>query len=103
MPWWVGTIIGAACLVTLNGIKQGIDLNFINFWLLFPLLAGVQLGFWYGFRYAPNFINCWFIGSAMSGVLGLAAGLLFFDKHITANSLTGVILVFCGAYFLARG
>lgn len=103
MPWWIGTLIGALFLVTSNSLRRGMDITWLNMAYILPFQVVITLGFWYGFRHAPNFITCWFIGSAISGILGLAAGLILFDKHITLESFVGVVLVFCGAFFLARG
>ena len=100
MPWYYGTIIGALGLVTLNSMKRGMDLTFVNFLILLMPLMVAQMGFWYGFRHAPKFINCWFLGTACTASLGIFSGLIFFDHVLTLKTVAGVVAILIGAGLL---
>ena len=105
MQWWIGTIFGCFSLVTLNSLKSTMNLSFKNFWILFPLLVCVQLGYWYGFKFGRpivGFASVWFIGSAINAVLAILAGILIFEKEITSNVYLGVGLVIMGSYLLVK-
>jgi len=105
MQWWIGTIFGCFSLVTLNSLKSTMNLSFKNFWILFPLLVCVQLGYWYGFKFGRpivGFASVWFIGSAINAVLAILAGILIFEKEITLNVYLGIGLVIMGSFLLVK-
>jgi len=105
MPWWVGTIFGSLSLVALNSLKSTMTLNFKNFWILFPLLCCVQLGYWYGFKVGRpiiGFAPVWFAGSGFNAILAILAGLIFFEKQLTLTVFMGVCLVIFGSYLLVK-
>ena len=102
MPWWIGTIIACFSLAIMNGLQRGFDLSLKNFFILAPFLLLVQVGFWYGFRHSPYFINVWFFGSGCTAVLGVTLGLLFFDKVLSVDVFLGVSFVLLGAWLLVK-
>ena len=103
--WWLGTIFGSLSLVALNSLKSTMNLSFKNFWILFPLLVCVQLGYWYGFKFGRpivGFASVWFIGSGFNAILAILAGLLIFHKAITLNVYCGIALVMIGSFLLVK-
>ena len=96
MPWYYYTFLGALSLTILNSMKRVLYVNVQNFVLLFPILCMVQWGFWRGFEKAPSFIQCWFIGSAMTAIFGFTAGVLVFGESVTWLKGLGILLVLAG-------
>ena len=100
MPWWLGTLLGSVSLAAKNSMSRTLDMTPINIALMqIPLLAAGMF-YWYGFRHAPKFVNCWFLGTAFNAAIAIVLGLLFFDKSISGNTAAGVACVITGAYLL---
>jgi len=100
IPWWIGTLLGSASLAVKNSLSRMWDMTPMNIVLMqIPLLAAGMF-YWYGFRNAPKFVNCWFLGTAFNALIAIALGLLFFDKTISGNTFAGITCVLAGAYLL---
>lgn len=102
MPWWIGTLLGSIALAVKNSLSRMWDMTPQNIALLQIPLILAGLFYWYGFRNAPKFINCWFLGTAFNTLSAFILGKLFFDKAITERTIIAVILISIGAYLLAR-
>jgi len=102
MPWYYGTIIGAFSLAILNSLTRVLPITFKS-WLIIaiPLLA-CNLGFWYGFKHSPQFVGCWFLGTALTAVLALPLGIFIFDKGFSLATAAGIAMVLFGAYLLVK-
>lgn len=101
--WWVGTVIGAISLVMLNTYERVHHITDLRSHLfVVPLLIIMNLSFWSGFLYAPSFIQAWFIGSAMCAVGAWLAHLFILKEPICLMHIVGFVLVFAGAFLLAR-
>lgn len=100
IPWWVGTIVGALSLAGLNALKRTLDITTINLLIMSIPIIICNVGFWYGFRYAPKFTVCWFTGSCMTAVLGILLSVAVFDKVLHWNHWLGVSLALAGVFIL---
>jgi len=102
IPWNIGTILGSVALAVKNSMSRVLDLTFLNFiYMQVPLvLAGVF--YWYGFRHAPKFINCWFLGTAFNAIFAILLGLILFDKTISYSTSAAIIMILTGIYLLMR-
>ena len=101
MPWWIGTIAGSISLAILNALSRGYDVTLWNWRLIIIPLLVCQWGYWYGFYNAPNFIKCWYTGSALNAISAIALSLLFFDKSISPSTVIGIVLIISGQWVLA--
>ena len=102
IPWWVGTLLGSVSLAVKNSMSRVWDMTPAHIALMqIPLLAA-GLFYWYGFRNAPKFVNCWFLGTAFNALIAVALGLVFFDKSVSGTTIAGVSCVLTGAYLLIR-
>jgi len=102
MPWWIGTILGSVALAILNSLSRGHDVSFWNWRIIIVPLLLCQWGYWYGFYHAPNFIKCWYTGSAMNAISAICLSLLFFDKSISAYTVLGIFLIITGQWVLLK-
>jgi len=102
MYWWIGTFLGSVFLAIKNSLSKTLDLTLINSIFIFIPLILAGLFYWYGFRHAPKFINCWFLGTAFNSFSCVALGLLFFDKAISLQTMAGIACVMAGAYLLIK-
>jgi len=102
VPWWGGTILGALSLVILNNMSRVMPMGGLNWSILMIPLILCQLGFWYGFVNAPSFIVCWFIGSAITNILGVGASVLVFREVLTLCTVAGILCIMLGSYLLVR-
>ena len=100
IPWWIGTLIGALSTALINTMCRTWEINLRNIIIMSIPLTVCNIGFWYGFKHAPKFVNCWFIGSGMNTISAVALGLLFFHESITVKVVCGIILVIAGKYLL---
>ena len=102
IPWWLGILMGSICLAFKNSFSRMWDITPINIlYMQIPLiLAG--LFYWYGFKNAPVYVNCWFLGTAFNAVFAILLGVMLFDKSLSITTIIGVILVLSGAYLLVK-
>ena len=102
MPWWIGTILGSICLAVLNSLTRHYDVSLWNWRIVIIPLLLCQWGYWHGFYNAPNFIKCWYTGSAMNAISAICLSLLFFDKSISAYTVLGIFLIITGQWVLLK-
>lgn len=100
IPWYVGTLIGAILLTLLNTIKTGMEINIPNTFILLPILVLCNYGFWYGFRHAPVFLNCWFLGTALTVILGVLASVMWFHQAIALKTVVAIALALTASWML---
>lgn len=100
IPWYIGTLLGSVMLAIKNSMSRTLDMTYINIMLMQIPLIAAGMFYWYGFRYAPKFIYCWFLGTAFNTIIALLLGILIFDKSITATTVFGIACVLLGTYLL---
>ena len=102
MKWWFGTIIGSFFLSFIVYISRSYNITWkTQLIVLIPLILS-NLGFWYGFRHAPNFINCWFLGTSINVLMVTFLGIIVFDKYISTNIIVGISFILLGTYLLIK-
>lgn len=94
--WWIGTIIGALSLVTLNSFERKLEITFFNILILLPILIICNQGFWYGFKNAPNFMFCWILGSVIAGTFGWISNMLILHEPTNLTQIAGWMLSIAG-------
>lgn len=102
MLWWIGTLLGCVALAIKNYMSRTLDMTTLNVILMQIPLFGAGMFYWYGFRHAPKFINCWFLGSGLNSFFGITMGLLIFDKVLSLNTTVGIVCVLTGTYLLGK-
>lgn len=93
MPWYLGTVMASASLALSNTLKRSFGVSFYMVLLQIFLTSIIVAGYWYGFQKAPKFINCWFLGTALNSLSAIILGVLFFDKLLSAQSITAIVLI----------
>lgn len=96
MPWWIGTIIGAISLATLNSLERRMNITFVNALSLLLILIICNQAFWYGFKNAPSFMFCWVLGSIIAGSLGWMSNIFILNEPTNSLQILGWILSIIG-------
>ena len=100
MAWWVATLAASFILAIQNALMRVFQFTPAISFALLPFIILVPLIYWYGFRNAPNFIACWFLGVGASSIAGVIIGILFLKETITLKVLLGMILTAVGSFLL---
>lgn len=102
MYWWIGTLLGSLFLAFKNYLSRILELTPRNAIILTIPLILAGWAYWYGFKNAPKFVNCWFLGTAFNSLSAILIGLIVFDKSLSQTTVIGIILVVSGAYLLIK-
>ena len=106
MTWILWGLMGALLLVAVNSFWR-LNPWGLSFWpllllMIIPTTLGTQFGFLKFFQAAPSFLSAWFIGSALTSVLGFAASVFIFREQANFMNGFGVGLILLGGFLLTR-
>jgi len=99
--WAVSIIVASILLTVLWFYERTTDLGF-RFWIMVmvPLTAIIELGYWYGFRNAPNFLVGRYLMSFVTNGLGVVLAFWILREEVTVTKLLGLVLIVLGLVLL---
>jgi len=106
MTWLLWGIIGAFSLVFVNSFWR-LNPWGLSFWplLLFmvvPTTFGTQFAFLKFYQAAPSFLSAWFMGSALTSIVGFVASVFVFHEQPNFMNGLGIGLILLGGFLLTR-
>ncbi|KKN40628.1 hypothetical protein LCGC14_0731430 [marine sediment metagenome] len=102
--WWILQIIAMICVIGAITFARWYGLNRIGLFVPWVVKVGVEFiaafAFIKSYAIAPSFFQPWFLGSAISAILGCAISFIFFGEVLTITKIIGAALALAGAVLL---
>jgi len=99
--WAAAILLGSLFLVPLWFFNRTADMNLYNwFFKCFPFVIASNVLYWYGFRFAPDFVSARYTMSASTHIFGWLIVIFMLHEPIVAKQIVGVGLIIIGSYIL---
>lgn len=104
--WILWGLLGAFSLALVNSFWR-LNPWGLSFWsllfLVVPLTTfGTQLGFLNFYQKAPTFLIAWFLGSALTALMGFAVSVFIFHEQPNFLNGLGIGFILFGSFLLTK-